>query len=120
ARLPITLSSPDLSDKTPHAVHHVFNFIGKGVIDEDFLLPMWQDTFANVIVPTMQEHQYPSSDLPNDWPTVEKVKAAERADILHITCHGGEEDEYALYWMLDQAKPEFSYRIRTSWVEKNL
>lgn len=119
ARLPITPRVPDLSDTTPHAVREIYNLLGRDIEDNEFSFDRWQRTFTDVI-PGFKDIQYPPHQQATDgeWPTINQITVA--ADILHITCHGGLEDDDGLYWTLSDSQHETTkHQIRDSTIQLN-
>ncbi|MDH6114582.1 CHAT domain-containing protein [Kitasatospora sp. MAP12-15] len=87
ARLPIVQNGPAVA--TTHPVQNACNFLGQQVIaaDATALYEQWVSTFEAVAASGGTVQQFPSSGL-TDYPTLDDLKRARGADIIHLTCHG--------------------------------
>lgn len=102
ARLPIVPGGPDLEDNNVRRVKQIHNLLGQNVLlsHSDPLFTVWRKTFDSLATPG-QEIQCPANGC-DDWPTVDHFVEASRADILHLTCHGGLKDKRGqVYWTLN-------------------
>lgn len=105
SRLPITPGGPDLTEFKRHQLK-VYSLLGKNVVSrasDAELLKAWRATFPDL--PEVAEQVWhPATDAPadEDWPSVNQMKQAGVADIIHLTCHGGLKDKRGnVYWSLN-------------------
>jgi hypothetical protein len=120
ARLPIGPNTPDL-DGQDHQVRRIYNLLARNLFTAAELFSQWQQTFAPLLAPAVQEVRFPAgASNGDDYPTLGDLENAVSPDILHITCHGGEvdTDDGKVYWTLDhKAQFYYSYRIKADNVE---
>lgn len=106
ARLPIVRHGPRLIGDT-RAVKRVCSFLGEHVMDEAQRTE-WEATF-NGLPAGVAVEQFPTNGA---WPDADMVTQAASADILHITCHGGIEDEvFESVWTLNHQGEAFQYGL---------
>jgi hypothetical protein len=121
ARLPIGPKVPELDGQEAHKVQRIYNLLARNLFTNAGLFGQWQQTFAPLLAPAVQEVRFPTAAIDgDDYPTLGDLESAMSPDILHITCHGGEvdTDDGKVYWTLDhKAKFHYDYRIKADNVE---
>lgn len=93
----------------------VHNLLGNQILDA-VLTARWEQTFAPVLIGLnggqAVEKRFP--DAVGTFASVAQLKEADKADIIHITCHGGLRNPQSseLYWTLDHTSAQkFKYSI---------
>lgn len=102
SRLPITLGGPDLSDVQRPQLR-VCSLLGQNVVTmpgDNALIQDWWKTFPDL--PFLVERVWHPEQGPTNWPNVDNFKNAGKADIIHVTCHGGLKDRNGnVHWSLN-------------------
>jgi CHAT domain len=111
ARLPIVERGPQLNGGQVRQVRHIYNLLAESVLVDPPLQAEWQQTFAAAV---NQVTRLPGNFTPTaDWPVLQTLADAADADILHLTCHGGYQDDDGTYWTLNDSKDSpFIHRLR--------
>ncbi|MFC5268108.1 CHAT domain-containing protein [Kribbella qitaiheensis] len=105
ARLPIVPNGPVNADSR-HAVRNAASFLGAGVFDAHTpQVSRWANTLALAEGSGVVVQRFPANGGAN-WPGLENIQAAASVDIIHLTCHGGVDDQGRPYLTLD---PEDDY-----------
>lgn len=113
ARLPIVRRGPASLPAQRH-VTRICAFLGEHVMDGAEQAE-WEGTFAGLPNGTTVE-RFPENGV---WPTADTVTQAAKADILHITCHGGINDpEWETVWTLNHQGLPFTYGIGQAGVDQ--
>ena len=113
ARLPIVRRGPASFPAQRH-VTRICTFLGEHVMDGPEQAE-WEVTFASLPNGTTVE-RFPENGV---WPTADTVTQAAKADILHITCHGGVQDtDWETVWTLNHQGLPFTYGIGQAGVDQ--
>jgi hypothetical protein len=113
ARLPIVRRGPAAVSAQRH-VSRICTFLGEHVMD-DAEQTEWEGTFSGLPNGTTVE-RFPENGV---WPTADTVTQAAKADILHITCHGGIQDAVLeTVWTLNHQGLPFTYGIGQAGVDQ--
>ncbi len=113
ARLPIVRRGPTSVPAQRH-VTRICTFLGEHVMDGAEQTE-WEGTFADLPNGTTVE-RFPENGV---WPTADTVTQAAKADILHITCHGGIQDnDWETVWTLNHQGLPFTYGIGQAGVDQ--
>jgi CHAT domain-containing protein len=110
SRLPITVGGPDLNEFKRRQLK-VYSLLGENVVSretDDILMQGWRNTFPDL--PFLAERVWRPAEgdpAPDPWPSITHFTQAGKADIIHLTCHGGLKDTRGnIYWSLN---PESEY-----------
>jgi hypothetical protein len=100
ARLPMVPNGP-VSAEPQHPVRNVASFLGAGVFDAHTpQVGQWAGTLALAETSGVVVQRFPTNSIGN-WPSLDLVQAAASADIIHLTCHGGVDDQGRTFLTLD-------------------
>ena len=112
-RLPIVKQRTEVRGPKQREVKSVVSLLGKGIL-QNGSMAVWESTFQPHEKRAGWEHRHPPAGGAAAFPTLDQIAAAKDADILHVTCHGGQRDDPGgdLFWTLDhQAAFTPDYRI---------
>jgi len=90
ARLPMVQHGP-ANDAASRTVTQAASFLGSGVFDtpaDELRMDRWLTTFAPAENAGIQVSRFPVNGGGN-WPKLDDVADAQASDIIHLTCHGG-------------------------------
>ncbi len=102
ARLPIVPNGPANSG-TRRIVTHAASFLGEGVFDaagDALQMARWASTFASAESQGVSVRRFPVNGT-DGWPKLDNVRDAESCDIIHLTCHGGVDNQGTPFLTLD-------------------
>ena len=91
-RLPIVPGGPELRAAQSHPVHCIHSLLAENLLSPGTqLFREWQAMFTNLVSGDGEPVHYPTADgQQGDWPVLATLReSCGKADILHVTCHGG-------------------------------
>lgn len=113
ARLPIVRRGPSSMAET-RVVRRVCTFLGEHLMDEEQQAE-WERTFDG-LPNGVTVDRFPTNGV---WPTADQVAQEAGADILHITCHGGvQDDTFNTVWTLNAQGQSYVYGLGMPGVEQ--
>ena len=101
ARMPLVLGGPKPANGTPRPVTAVVSLLGENVLDKA-QRDDWQGTFDGLVNGGVTLQRHPQTD---DWPTITALKQS-GADVVYLLCHGLKNTKGAVFWSLNDEKPE--------------
>jgi hypothetical protein len=116
-RLPIVDSGPEARPPgSPRVVTSIASVLGETITPANGkLFKAWRGTFDG-LVNGIHPNLWPAAA--DVWPVIEDVMEAAKADIVHITCHGGYDDEGTGYWTLnDKTGTRQEHQVAVRYVE---
>ena len=94
ARLPLVPNGPAYADAR-RMVTEAASFLGEGVFDahaDSSEVDRWASTFAPAESRGVIVRHFPKNGTGN-WPKLDNVRSAESCGIIHLTCHGGVDNQ---------------------------
>lgn len=112
ARLPVLPRPARVVNSNPHQVAAVSNVLGQKVVAEgNGEFDVWSKTFEDLLPDGVQLTTLPAAfDAQQEWP--QNSALAVEADILHVTCHGQQDEQKGAFWTLAPDSPDLGFMFR--------